>query len=260
MNRNEVFSHFKSILDDMIAHSLWFKTYIQSPRYMEDTIYGSKKCGIPSNVEIHTGATRACIVDKNYDWVVKFDIDEDRHGSACQREEDSYRRACDRKLGKYFAEVEYLGTYYAEYKFFDGYDVEDYVDLSGYWVDSFNRSFFRNRNKLGSLRTIVVSIPLYGYKKVKFEIEYAGQVSKEEADLIKSYRSPLSVKNYSAAASFLRKYGVNEYQILSDFLIEEDINDLHPENAGFLNGNFIILDYAGYFDPDECDSYDEEDE
>lgn len=257
IDKNAIFSHFKSILDDMIAHSVWFKTYIQNPCYV-DVVCGDNGYNFPSNISICTGATRACIVDDSYDWVVKFDINEDRRGGACEREMLSYARACNHKLSQYFAEVEYIGNYYAEYKFFDGYDVEDYIEIENYY--NFKKNFYLNSHRFGTLRTIVVNIPLYAYRKIEFQTGYGQPVSKEEMKIINRYKSPLSERNYCAAAKFLRQYGIDEYQNLSNFLIEEDINDLHSQNAGFFNGNFIIIDYAGYFDPECNSSYDEEED
>ena len=57
----------------MLDTSLFFETFWQAP-YSSEDFYGS--CddeALPENLNIKFGATRGCIVDDNYDYVVKFD-------------------------------------------------------------------------------------------------------------------------------------------------------------------------------------------
>ena len=46
------------------------------------------------------------------------------------------------------------------------------------------------------------------------------------------------------SALFIRKYGVNEYIKLADFIQDYNISDLHSSNWGVKEGDLVILDYA----------------
>jgi hypothetical protein len=46
------------------------------------------------------------------------------------------------------------------------------------------------------------------------------------------------------SALFIRKYGVNEYIRLANFIQDYDISDLHSANWGVKEGDLVILDYA----------------
>lgn len=252
MDRNEIFQHFKMVLDDLIDHSVLFKTYLQCPRYLSEGVYGGGY-GIPANISMFTGVTRACIVDNNFDWVVKFDIDEDRYGSACEREERIYKYAEKENLQNYFSEVIYLGTYKKAFNFYPYYNVEQWADLEDREsVGAFEKAFFKYKNEFSSVQHIVVEFPLYGYRRINAEspINYK-MATKKEVTQIKKFRSPLTEKTFSVAVEFFREYGEKEYQKLSDFLIKNDINDIHGGNVGYIDEKIIIIDYAGYYDPDE---------
>ena len=61
-----------------------------------------------------------------------------------------------------------------------------------------------------------------------------------------SSSSPLSERYPSIGARFVRLYGEEEFNRLSEFLEWEEVNDLHNGNVAEWNGGFVIVDYAGY--------------
>ncbi len=258
----EIFQHFESVLDNLIKHSVFFKTYLQHPEYVEDEVLGGQG-GIPANISLACGVTRACIIDNDYDWVVKFDIEEDARGSACERETYTYLRAKQFGLSQYFAEAIYLGVYQRTYTFYQGWAVNSilYYNDFNYTDNDYARSFFKHKDKFGSLRQITVSIPLYAYRKVSQEGFYANSdCTNEIEDEISNTQSPLSAKNKQVAINFISNYGAREYEKLTDFLYEMDINDFHSGNVGFIDNKFVLIDYAGYYDKEyESDEEEEND-
>ena len=43
---------------------------------------------------------------------------------------------------------------------------------------------------------------------------------------------------------FIRKYGIEEYKKLAQFIIDYRIDDLHGANWGVKDGDLVIIDYA----------------
>ena len=55
-------------------------------------------------------------------------------------------------------------------------------------------------------------------------------------------------ENLIVAVDFIRQYGEEEYHRITDFLLRENVNDLHQNNLGDIDGHYILLDYSGYHD------------
>ena len=247
MDKKEIFNHFSTIIDEMINNSLFWSTYWQRPYGFGDTIDGSDYDEMPAHILIQSGATRTCIVDEDYDWVVKFDVEDDAYGSACEREEKIYSAAKSYALDRYFAEVVYLGRYTREINFYDVIDIERWCDLFDYDPSYFEKSFMENEEKFGPVHPIIISVPLYAYRKATaYDCGPADVTSIAQAQKI---ASPLRSRNIAVATAFIREFGMDEYKAFSEFGLEWDINDLHCNNVGLIDGHMTIIDYSGYHDP-----------
>ena len=251
MNKNEVFAHFSSILDDMLETSLFFDTFWQAP-YSSNDFYGSiEDEALPDNLSIKFGATRGCIIDKWYDYVVKFDIEQDVLGYACEREEYIYNQACREGLDKYFAECAYLGTYTKTINFYDYYEISCNMDWYDYDWREFEKDFIANEDNFGDIHEIVISIPLYAYPKANYHHPMKVAGAEDENEYINKAQkicSPMREENLIVAIDFIRQYGEEEYRRITEFLLEENVNDLHQNNLGDIDGHYILLDYSGYHD------------
>ena len=262
MKNYEIFNHYKKVLDNLIDNSLYFATYIQNPMYVEGgAIYGDDdEYGIPSNISIYTGATRACVVDYDYEWVVKFDIEEDHLGSACEREEQIFSHAVRANLDHYFVEATYIGTYRRTFPFYKFYNVYKAAYVNEYEPADFVRTFYEFEHEFGQKDEITVEVPLYAYHRIDdYGIIGPDHPSEKDKQFVNTHKSPLSERNKAVAYEFMENYGAEEYQRLTDFLVEEQINDIHSGNVGFDEGKFVLIDYAGYHD-EEYESEEEEDE
>ena len=244
MNKNEIFHHYSTIIDEMINNSLFWSTYWQRPYGFGDTIDGSDYDEMPAHILIQSGATRTCIVDQDYDWVVKFDVEEDNYGSACEREKQIYEASKSYGLNRYFAEVIYLGTYTREINFYDIIDIERWCDLFDYNPIYFDEAFSDNEEKFGPVHPIVISVPLYAYRKAT--AYDCGPVDADSRARAKKIASPLYSRNIAVATAFIREFGMDEYKAFSEFGLEWDINDLHCNNIGEIDGHMAIIDYSGY--------------
>lgn len=256
MSKREIFNHFSTIIDEMLENSLFFDMYFQRPYGFSDIIDGNDYEELPAGLLISSGATRTCLIDQDYDWVVKFDTEEDAFGSPCEREVEIYNASKAYALERYFAEVIYLGTYTRTINFYNFNDIEENIgDFYDYNPDDFEKKFLENEEKFGPVCPITISIPLYAYRKA--ESYDCGPVDRTMSNLAEKVASPLRSRNIAVATAFIREYGMDEYKAFSQFSLEWDINDLHLNNIGDIGGHFVIIDYSGYHDPYYEDSSEE---
>lgn len=246
MNKREIFEHYSKILNNLIDNSLFFSTYFQAPYYIVDDIVGYNDETVPDGISICTGVTRACIVDENEDYVVKFDIDEDVYGSACEREVEIYNSAVENDLEQYLCEVQYIGTYAHKINFYDYDSIERHINWCDYEPEDFIEEFVAHEDEFGELREIVISFPLYAYRRADdFDCGPTDWYSKELAE---QCESPLKERHIAIATAFVRDYGFEEYERFSEFAEKHGINDIHICNIGSIDSTMRIIDYAGYHD------------
>jgi hypothetical protein len=81
-----------------------------------------------------------------------------------------------------------------------------------------------------------------------------GDEEKKCCSIAKSIQSPLRGRAMQVAVEFIYLYGADEYERFTAFLEDNEINDLHRDNIGELNGQFVLIDFAGFHDGyDECE-------
>lgn len=252
MNKKEVFAHFSSILDDMLYDSLFFCTYFQRPESTENFYGDDRDESLPSHIQVCFGATRGVILDAYYDYVVKFDAEEDAFGKVCEREESLYQAALDENVAQYFTECTYIGSYTKTINFYDADKILNRISYCGYDPDSFDRSFIAHEDEFGEIHPITISIPLYAYPKARQHLPAMPIEDKKYMAKARAIYSPLAERSVAVAIDFIRQYGEEEYRRFSSFLARENINDLHANNFGDVDGKFVCIDYGGYHD--WCDS------
>lgn len=232
-----MFQHFKDILDTAFECDDYFKIAVQCPD--SDFLSVEKIAGCPG-ISTSAGVSRMTIIDEHYDWVCKWCYADDALGDACARELRTYQAAQKFGVADMFAEVCYLGEYELDYV---GPDVNvwDYRDDEHYNSQSYS-----------------ISMKLYGYRKANtYPSIYGsyGSLEKEKREWLRNETSPLMERNTDVAATFFREYGEELYMKLSEFCAKQRINDLHSGNVGYVGDNFVLIDYAGYFDGGEDSEY-----
>lgn len=252
MNKEKIFNHFAAILDNMIDNSLFWDTYFQMPSSIPN-IYGSDidDESIPSNISIRFGISRGCIIDNEYDYVVKFDVETDSSGdSICEREVDLYASAREYGVEKYLVHPSYIGTYIKTITFYDAKKMEHYIDWLEYDPVGFDEDFMEREEKFGELKRITIEVPLYAYERA-YGYNFTMLVDSEEErchSIAEASCSPLRKRSLQVAMEFIHRYGVEEYEKFGVFLEDNNVNDLHPGNVGELNNEFVLIDFAGFHD------------
>lgn len=114
--------------------------------------------------------------------------------------------------------------------------------------------FFAPAAKLVSFNCSLGEIPIYVMKKVVVDEDRVSdhfyslydEDSEDEEDVSEWYENNFDERDATMQA-FVDYYGGAEADILQNFLNNIHINDIHPGNVGYDEGdNLIIIDYAGY--------------
>lgn len=257
MDKNMVFNHYSNILDNMIENSLFWSTFLQHGDSIDDVEGSIDDPSFPENLQMRFGISRACLIDDMFDWVVKFDIDCDAYGdSMCEREVSLYKEAKANHLDAYFTQAVYIGTYHKSIQFYDYEKIDHYLNWCGYNPEEFDENFMKHEDDFGEIVPITINIPLFAYPRAttyRYTMFYNNEETTELENEARSISSPLRKRALQIAMEFIYKYGMEQYQKLSDFLYENSVNDLHRNNIGCVNGNLVIIDYAGYYSGDGDD-------
>lgn len=188
--------------------------------------------GYDFEYDICSGATKAVIVPKNEDFVIKIpfagwndydnqtshyneEIDEYVYDvpfvafqyNYCQLEEENYECARENNVENYFAKTSLIG-------FINGFAI---------YIQDKVESFFHSKSR--------------GYHS-----------EKEKEALTQSYRDEdLEQLPLDWALDFINVYGEEEFINFLIFTIEYHINDLRNVNVAYRNGKPIVCDYSGYW-------------
>lgn len=89
--------------------------------------------------------------------------------------------------------------------------------------------------------------------------EYAEMVKDKSSHTPKDWKSTKETESYCRSkgywcfnsywiTDFLNYYGEEKFKLLSQFLEDNDIHDLHSGNLGYIGSKPVIIDYAGYYE------------
>lgn len=250
MKATMIFNHFKNILDELIDESNFFKYYFQYPTSLDEDIYWEdwEECeAIYSNsTSIRFGASRGCLIDDTYDYVVKFDLTNGDEAPTCSDEVLIYDAAAQNGLERFFAKPIYLGTYTKKIKFYAwSYDIENPYCFDEDYIAKSIQELIDNYDT--HKEEIEIKIPLYAYPKAeRHEFHVYEEDQDETYRSVSHSNSPLVEREAGIGYAFISMYGEDVFDALTEFCDEHNINDLHTGNVMELNGELIFTDYCGY--------------
>lgn len=252
MREDLVFKHYSKVLDKMFDDPL-FTFVLQSPREFYNDFSNENYSKMPKNLSILFGASRLCIIDDNYPFVIKVDYTDmenrfEDFSSFCERELYFFNEAQERNLDRYLTEVKYLGEYRRRlktYRLSDFYNYYDECEYDEFCFEDFFIALNQMENEGIQQVELEVILPLYGYEKA-YQINFQDALTPAETQYYRSFNSSLNEVNVSIIAKFIKDYGLEEYYDFNEFLQEFNISDIHRGNVGDINGKIVILDYAGY--------------
>lgn len=241
MRKEELLNHFSGLLDSFLNENNYFKFWIQEPEYLEYNITNED-----GSIAITSGASRACIIENGFPYVVKFDLSTaDEYMGTCLKELDIYNEAVMLGLDRYLAQPIPLGYYDRTFMFYDISDLTESIDCVNMECP------FDDLEEGAQEYNQRVRIFLYAYPRAESFYWFMNERSirskqRPDSKANKNCNSPLTARNDIIGIYFENTYGTDEFERFSDFLEGFEVNDLHSENVMMLNGNFILTDYAGY--------------
>lgn len=237
MNKKEIFKYFSTIIDELIDMDDFFKYFFQNPYAISDLDF------FDDNLHFVTGCARGCLVDKNYPYVVKFNLVDSTSGefyNHCEREVDIYTSAMQDSLESCFIESTYVGTYRKKINYYRAEDLEDFLPTyQEEYISEIEKYYDEDCLELEEIELI---IPLFAYEKAE-PISLESVVSSEVA---KTYTSPLNEYYNEIAEKIIEDYGEIFFYKLSDFLYAYEVCDIHKGNVMLLNNKIVLSDYAGF--------------
>ena len=239
MNKKLVFEHYSRLLDELIDEHDYFKYYFQDPTTQ---FFKSPR---ENGLRIRCGIFRGCLISDNCDYVVKFPLSETGE-ECCEREESIYDDALVDGLENFFVEPVYLGLYKKEITYYSSCEIDEYYSDCDYDEKFYEKSVDSFKDELEQYR-ITIRVPLFAYPKaMPFSRDYEN-ASEDVKKYVSSSSSVLRNEGASdeVACAFVADYGVEKFEELSLFLQQEEVDDLHRNNIGVLNGKTVIIDYAG---------------
>lgn len=175
-----------------------------------------RESGFPS-VSVSDGATKICLIFKDYPFVVKWSIEDCEDAFI---EAQIYADAVKNNVQQFFPATKLLFEH-NDIKFV----MQEKVDTSVY--DGFSRK------ESDRVNTIVKTVSGRIIRKVQHTCLKASPNNKRTLD-------------HTWVAMVISLYGKKTCKSLCEFIIKHKINDLHDANVGYKNGRPVILDFSGY--------------
>lgn len=179
------------------------------------------------------GASKYVILLPNYNYVIKIPFNgtgATYYDDETDREEIEFVRFDGATLsnGWDYCAVEATIYEYAELE-----KVEKYLARTAFW----------KKSKLGYSFYLQEKVNSYNDEEIS---ENSRKIAETYAGYSNAYGTcPLYDEEW--IGHFLDWYGEDEYRKLANFLISEDVDDLHCGNLGYReNGAPVIFDYSGY--------------
>lgn len=250
MRKELVYKHYCNMIDRLIEADEVFPFLFQSPRDFCDEFFHKNYSFIPKNISLNFGATRFCIIDENYPFVVKVEYENHEESfdkSFCERELLFYERAREENFDRYFTEVQFLGYYRRNVLAYKITDILEFYEDEGFYEDKkFREALSTLENEDVEKEMIEIVLPLYGYEKADVFCTRSLNYREEKYYRTLSPSSPLSERDVAITARFIEDYGEEEFFDFSDFLERYEIGDIHGGNIGTINDKIVIFDYASY--------------
>ena len=171
---------------------------------------------LAEQISVSDGASKICFVFKNKPFVIKWSA----YGyHEAMDEVEIYNRAIAQDLAKFFPKTAFLIRV-------NGVDfvVQEKIDKA---VSDCSRQDVQKFQRIAKTAT----------DKIVFKIE------REFGRAGNGYHRSLD-HNWAKMAIVL--YGKHACKALCEFVIDNNINDLHGRNIGYKDGKPIILDFSGY--------------
>ena len=163
-----------------------------------------------NDFHLRSGASRGVVIFDNYDYVVKFDFEEEAENGYNLREANIYNIAKKNSMSKFFAKSFHAGTFHGlDIYLMEKANVDEDAISSCVWN---SRMYDENMDKVPDEVGLAMSLD-----DVKTVVNFFGEF-----------------------------YQIDWVMRLLTFCEEYDIFDIHENNVGFINNMPVLIDYAGF--------------
>lgn len=200
---------FNGVLDSLCEYGFFSNMEDGfTKKYLSNLLCDSFYYHMESEVEIKYGSTKAVICLPNNEWVLKIPFS-DYEFNYCSLEEKNYISAKREGFEDFMAETHYL------------------MDFNG--------------------------APCYIMKKAEVGFDllkkdmYSCLIEEGNSEEYARYNSELNCSGDEYVENLLGfHYDRKRLDNFLDFCEENDINDIHTGNVGYINGRLVVIDYSGY--------------
>lgn len=277
--RNSDIQYWKKTLNHLIHEDRFMKALL----FTRPTSFSGRgiKALEERGIKAFCGASKLVFVSNSSDLVVKIPLKRD--ADYCDIEAENYQEACKSNLHRYFAGVGYMDMIHVRetISLDDVFNMEQFnrldVERQGYGyrygLDELRRKCAETYEFEDETASVDIVFPVYLAEKMATPLEedetsyYSSSDEKflnsdnlpaDTNVLLSDYNIFLSKEQSStadlgfissvAAALFLGQYGEDNFKALSEFILENEIDDLHSGNMMFdKDGNIRIIDYSGFW-------------
>lgn len=206
---NEQYNIFSEVLDSLCEYGLFSDMEDGFTKiYLSNLLCDSFYYHMESEVEIKYGLTKAVICLPDNDWVLKIPFTNFKI-DYCSLEETNYYAAKKEGFEDFMAETHYL------------------MDFKG--------------------------MPCYIMRKAEVGLDflredmYSCLIKEGNSEEYAVYNSELNCPDEDYVEDLLGfHYDHKRLDNFLDFCEENDINDIHTGNVGYINGRLVVIDYSGY--------------
>lgn len=186
--------------------------------------------------EISTGATKAVIVPKNEDYVLKIPF-------AGDCDWDDQPREYNEETGEY--------EYDDDWDAFQPFEIEDYCKVE---LENYQNSIVEGLNMCFAAIEFLGNageFPVYMQEKVE-TFWYSNSRKRHSAEEVKKLKASYTNADLERipaewAIDFIEAYGEEKFIEFLIFTMDYHINDLHGDNVAYRNGKPVLSDYSGFW-------------
>ena len=253
----------KQDIFNFIEKTITIGEQLHEENYDDIITYPLKDAKPPFNFSLDNGATKAVILIKDADFVIKIPFtgfySDDAQDDYLFELSEQHKEMTESELQDLFDQVDY-GQFILPFENACLYSEDrdwslDYWDYCALETEVYELAVERGLDQYFAAEEFIGEInnhPIYAQERaVPFNAFYETiPVDKERSTRTKARCEELDLWCFDPIwiADFFDAYGEEEFKRLNAFLDEYEIGDIRRANIGYREGLPILFDYAGYHD------------
>lgn len=151
----------------------------------------------------------------------------------CEQEEIIYHKAIEFGIGDMFAGTVKMGM------------IRDYPIYASERAESYSEVNYGSSSSSETVRNIFSNVNQHYVEES--ELYKIGEQFMEECEETEGFSSPDGM-SLEFLGYMIKYYGKGKIFALCEFLYENELNDFHNSNVGFIGDRPVLIDYSGFFE------------